>query len=245
MDITLFQFVNYFLLLVLFLLFIRYIWMVYFNRIDSPVQWQHAVKEGRVLPVLKQLERKYNDKARFFTWWLQVERLKKEQVAGVFVELGVYKGAGAAVIHHMDPDRQLHLFDTFSGFPANDLLLETGEAATYTPDRFADTSVASVLKKIGGNQNIHVHQGYFPDTARDFDGQVALVSMDADLYNPTSAGLRFFYPRLSHCGVILVHDYNHKWPGIVRAVDEFMKTIPENLIHLPDTDGTVMIIRDK
>jgi O-methyltransferase len=191
------------------------------------------------------MKRSYPDKVRFFSWWFQVERLKRERVPGVFVELGVYKGDSARVIHHLDPARPLHLFDTFSGFTGQDLQMETGEAATYTPDNFADTSVEMVLKKIGGNDNIIIHQGYFPASAGDFHGRVALVNMDADLYNPTKAGLEFFYPLLSPGGVILVHDYNYRWPGILKAVDDFIRTIPENMVILPDISGTAMIIRNK
>ena len=166
---------------------------------------------------------------------------------GAFVEVGVYRGGSAWHLAALarEQRRALHLFDTFSGFPAGDLLVESGEAATYTPDNFADTSVESVLKNISGNHNIIIHQGYFPDTVSGFASPVALVNMDLDLYNPTKAGLEFFYPLLSPGGIIFIHDYNYKWPGIIRAVDDFMTTIPENLIHLPDIDGTVMIIRNK
>jgi O-methyltransferase len=245
MNFSLFQIVNYLLILALLLLFLRYVWVYYINRNTRPVEWLHAIKTGRIPQRLKKLERNYPDKARFFTWWLQVERLRKEKVPGVFAEMGVYKGASAAVIHQMDPSRPFHLFDTFSGFTAGDLKTETGEAATYTPDNFADTDMESVLKKIAGNNNIYVHQGYFPTTAEGFNEKVALVNMDADLYTPTRAGLELFYPLLSPGGVMLIHDYNYKWSGILKAVDEFLLTIPENLVHLPDIDGTVMIIRNK
>jgi O-methyltransferase len=69
--------------------------------------------------------------------------------------------------------------------------------------------------------------------------------MDADLYNPTRSGLEFFYPLLSPGGIIMVHDYNYKWPGIIKAVDDFIKTIPENMFLLSDINGTAMIIRNK
>ena len=46
-------------------------------------------------------------------------------------------------------------------------------------------------------------------------------------------------------GVILVHDYNYRWPGVVKAVDDFVQTIPENMVLLPDINGTAMIIRNK
>ena len=243
--ISLFNLANILLGLTLGVLFIRYLWIVWFRREDIPVTWMKAVKDGQVDSRLKKLFRRYRDRQRFFAWWLQVERLKREEVPGAFVELGVYKGASAAVLHNMDPDRPFHLFDTFNGFTAGDLACETGEAATYTPDNFADTSVETVLKKIAGNHHIIIHQGYFPETASGFGSKLALVNMDLDLYNPTREGLEIFYPLLSPGGVIFIHDYNHKWPGIIRAVDEFMKKVSENLVHLPDSDGTVMIIRNK
>ena len=244
-NLTIFQIVNYSLLLVFLILFIRYLWIVYMIKDDEPIEWRYAMKNRRIFLKLKQIKKGYPDKVRFFNWWFQVDRLKRDRVQGVFVELGVYKGDSARVIHHLDPDRPFHLFDTFSGFAASDLDLETGEAATYSPADFADTTIQSVLAKIGDGHNIIIHQGYFPGSARDFREQVALVNMDADLYNPTKSGLEFFYPLLSPGGIILVHDYNHKWPGIIKAVDEFIKTIPENLVLLPDVNGTVMIIRNK
>ena len=244
-GITIFQLANFGLILVLLFLFMRYLWITFINREGTPVEWHHAVKTGRISIRLKNMERRYHDKVRFYNWWFQVARLRRERVPGVVAELGVYKGASAAVLHQMDPQRPFHLFDTFTGFTAGDLMHETGEAATYTTDNFADTSVESVRRKIKGNKNIFIHQGYFPASARDFNIKVALVNIDADLYLPTRAGLEFFYPLLSPGGVMIIHDYHYKWPGIIRAVDEFLTIVPEQLIHLPDIDGTVMIIRNK
>ncbi|MDP1621891.1 MAG: TylF/MycF/NovP-related O-methyltransferase [Bacteroidales bacterium] len=244
MNLTLFQIANYTLIILLLVLFIRYLWIVFVIHDDDPEQWRHAVKSKQIPAKIKWIKRRYADKVRFFNWWFQIERLKREHVPGVLVELGVYKGDSAQVIHHLDPERQLHLFDTFAGFTASDLLMENGEAATYTTKNFADTSVQTVLRKIDGNYNIIIHQGHFPESARGFHETVALVNMDADLYNPTKAGLEFFYPLLSPGGVIMVHDYNYKWPGIIKAVDDFVKTIPEKPVLLPDINGTVVLIKN-
>jgi O-methyltransferase len=245
MNLTVFQTVNYLLILVLFVLFFRYMWVKFIYIDRRPLQWQHALERNMVSSQVRKLSNSYKDKARFFNWWFQIERLKAQRVPGVFVELGVYQGDSARVIHHMDPVRPFHLFDTFSGFTTADLRNETGEAATYTTDNFADTSIPEVVKRVDGNFNIIIHQGYFPQSAGTFHEMVALVNMDADLYNPTKAGLEFFYPLLAPGGIILVHDYNYKWPGILKAVDDFVATIPENLLLLPDISGTVMIIRNK
>jgi len=245
MNLTLFQIINYSLVFLLAVLFIRYLWIVYVHRANQPVQWQHAIKNGLISARLRKMERSYPDKVRFYNWWFQVQRLRQSQIPGVFVELGVYRGDSAAILHQMDPTRPFHLFDTFTGFTADDLKSETGEAATYTPDHFADTNVSRVLKKIDGDHNIIIHQGYFPDTALGFNLPIALANLDADLYKPTRAGLELFYQNLSPGGVIMIHDYNDRWPGVMKAVNDFSNTISESLIIVPDQDGTAMIIRNK
>ena len=96
-----------------------------------------------------------------------------------------------------------------------------------------------------GAENIFFYKGYFPETTKDLkDETFALVHLDADLYQPTIAALNYFYPKLSPGGVIIIHDYNHTWEGIARAVDEFKKTIPESNIPISDGQGSVMIVKN-
>ena len=217
----------------------------YFYRSNVPYNWIYAVKKGKVSKKLKKLRRSYPFKSRFYIFWLQNERLKSDKIPGAFAEVGVYRGDSAAILHALDPERELHLFDTFTGFPASDLEGETGEAATYTTDHFADVNVENILKRFDDKEKIHIHKGHFPDTAEGFEEkQFAMVNLDADLYKPTKAALDFFYTRLLPGGVILIHDYNDKWPGIMQAVDEFVLNIPENLVLMPDTDGTVVIVKN-
>jgi O-methyltransferase len=245
MKIPVFQLINLGIILVVLVFLIRYLWDLFFGKGYQPSDWENARKAGRISNHLLKLEKNYPDKVRFFTWWFQVDRLKRESISGAFAELGVYKGESAAILHHMDPSREFHLFDTFEGFNKTDLHAEIGEAATYTPDHFADTHISRVLSRISDNSNIHVHKGYFPQTTSDLDDvRFAFVNMDADLYNPTRAGLEFFYPRLMPGGVMFIHDYTYKWEGIKKAVDEFMNTIPENLVLVPDLEGTVMIVKN-
>jgi O-methyltransferase len=246
MNTPFFHILNLVIILVVFVFLIRYAWDIFFSQNYSPVAWQSARKQGRIDSKILMLKKRYPDKIRFFNFWLQVERLKRENVQGLFAEAGVYQGASAQVLHHLEPFRKFHLFDTFQGFSAKDLQGETGEAATYTTRSFADTHINMVKRKIGGNENIYFHIGYFPDTVHGMEEEsFALVNLDMDLYLPTKAALEFFYPRLSPGGVILIHDYNPKWEGICKAVDEFTGTLPESLILVPDIDGTCMIIKNK
>jgi len=231
------------LLAILLVYFIYYVYTILFGKSYQPVVWKTELKKGSITKDLKKAESSYKDNSRFFNFWFQVERLKKEDIQGSFAELGVYKGDSAIVIHLMDPSRTFHLFDTFEGFQQKDLDIETGKAATYTTHNFADTSIERVKMKLISDKFIF-HKGYFPDTTQDInDEKFALVNMDVDLYNPTKAGLEFFYPRLSPGGVIIVHDYNSDWPGIMKAVDDFSKTIPVPLVPLTDTDSSVMLFK--
>jgi O-methyltransferase len=227
-------------------LLIKYIWDIFSGRNFLPEDWKNEVKKGKVSGMLRRIAFSYPDKVRFYSWWLQVERLKRDHIQGSFAELGVYRGDSARIIHQMDPSRKFHLFDTFSGFTGKDLVMETGEAATYPVSSFADTYVKKVIERIAGNENIIPHPGYFPDTAKELENErFALVNMDADLYNPTKAGLEFFYPHLAPGGVIFIHDYNHKWDGILKAVNEFTIMISEMPVLIPDKEGTVLIVKMK
>ncbi|HRY31383.1 MAG TPA: TylF/MycF/NovP-related O-methyltransferase [Bacteroidales bacterium] len=236
--------------LILGLLFLiilgRYFYSLYSEGFYRPESWASAVKAGKVSRELYREFRRYRDKIRFFAWWLQVERIRKDKAEGCFAELGVYKGESARILHLMDPQRTFHLFDTFEGFSKTDLSGETGEAAGYTEKNFADTSLEKVREYLGESRRLVFHPGLFPGTASGLANErYVLVNIDADLYQPTRAGLEYFYPRLVPGGVIFVHDYNHKWEGCRRAVDEFLRGIPEAPVLLPDQDGTLIIRKNK
>lgn len=266
-TLNLFHLISAALVLIVLILLVRYAWGIFFDKNYFPVEWIHARKNELIPDELVKLENSYPDKVRFFNWWFQVERLKRDGVPGDFAELGVYKGESAKILHLMDPSRTFHFYDTFEGFKDEDLENETGEAATYTTRNFADTSLEAVKRYLGDTGKFVFHVGRFVQLGSWTVGQLdnksspsnnndcptvdcptaqlhfALVNLDADLYKPTKAGLEYFYPRLSPGGVIFIHDYTHKWPGIKRATDEFVSKIPETLVQVPDKDGTVMIVK--
>jgi O-methyltransferase len=247
MHLPIFYLLNFSIILIVLIFLIKYLWDMFFGENYEPPAWEHARKEGGLSRELLKASRNYPDKVRLYNFWLQIQRINKDKISGDIAELGVYKGESSQLLHLMAPDRTLHLFDTFEGFTGTDLQPETGVASTYSTKNFADTSINKVLKKIGGiPENIKVHAGYFPQSASDVgDVTFALVSLDADLYNPTKAGLEYFYPRLSPGGVIFIHDYNHKWEGLMKAVDEFVLNIPEQPVLSPDLDSTILIVKNK
>jgi len=247
MHLPVLQLVNFVIILVVLIFLIKYSWDIFFGETYEPPEWEKARKEKQLKPELLKVSKNYPDKIRFYNFWLQIQRLEKDGIAGDFAELGVYKGESAKLLHLMAPGRTLHLFDTFEGFTETDLKPESGEAAAYSTKNFADTSIDKVLKYIGGDlSKLKVHAGYFPDSAKGLENEnFALVNIDADLYNPVKAGLEFFYPRMSPGGIILIHDYNYRWEGLMKAVDEFVLRTACSVIPVPDLDSTVMIVSQK
>ena len=140
---------------------------------------------------------------------------------GDLAELGVYQGDFAWQLNAALPERRLHLFDTFSGFSETDLAAETEAINPQGKVDFSDTSIRAVLERMPFPEQVVVYAGHFPEIAVDDLGPFALVSVDADLYAPTLAALRYFLPRMCCGGVILVHDYaNPRFPGVAQAVQE-------------------------
>lgn len=244
-NISMFQALNIILVLVLLFLGYQYLESFWSYKISKPYAWEQAVKNKLISKELIKIERGYRDKVRFYNLWFQVEQLRKNKISGAFAELGVHKGETARAIHNMDKKRAFYLFDTFEGFTEADLAQEDQTEDRFSTTMFADTSVDKVKMYINGNDNLRFKPGFFPDTTEGLESEnFALVHIDADLYAPTIAALNYFYPKLNKGGVIIVHDYNHHWDGIPKALNGFISTIPESLIELPDWLGSAMIIKN-
>lgn len=184
------------------------------------------------------------DHARLFFLISSIEALQEARLPGAFAELGVYKGSSARVMRELAPERDLYLFDTFEGFPE--------EHARVDPRRIDAGGYASSLEEVrrfvGDGPGIHYCKGTFPQTAdlMPDDVRFTLVHLDCDLYVPTKAALEFFYPRLVPSGLLILHDYHSGcWPGVTRAVDEFLADKPEGLVRTPDKSGSAALVRQR
>ena len=121
-DITMFQLMNAVLVIVLLFLIFKIFESRWSYKISKPYNWEQAVNKGEVSERLLKIERTYHDKVRFYTFWFQINKLKKNNIVGAFAEVGVYKGETATIIHLKDEQRTLHLFDTFQGCFVNGCL---------------------------------------------------------------------------------------------------------------------------
>ena len=164
--------------------------------------------------------------ARIATMRLLAEQIREEQIPGTVAELGVFRGEFAALINAAFPDRVIHLFDTFEGFPAEDVEIDQAQGLSGAEaGDFWETSQEFVEQRMPHREKAVIHKGYFPDTFRPcLDERFAFVSIDADLYAPTAAALPLFWDRLSPGGVLLIHDVNStQFSGAGKAVREFCR----------------------
>lgn len=154
----------------------------------------------------------------------------RRRVPGAFVECGVYRGgcAGvmAALAQNSAPSRQTWLFDSFEGLPEPSPQDRANELAAA--GRFAapihDVHELLFERLRLAPEAVHIEKGWFDRTlpaARDRIGSIAVLRLDADLYESTRCCLEQLYDRISPGGFVLIDDY-YGWPGCRKAVDEFL-----------------------
>lgn len=163
-------------------------------------------------------------------------------LSGNVAEAGVFRGDFAMKINEAFPERTLYLFDTFEGFPEEDVekeQLKSNSRAGY----YDFTSEELVLSKLPHPEKAIVKKGYFPQTAEGIEDRFCFVNLDLDLYQPTFEGLKFFYDKMERGGVILVHDYfGIDFPNVKTAVHDFEKLIGEPLKMTPIGDTLSMAV---
>ena len=174
--------------------------------------------------------------------------IQERQVPGALAELGVYRGDFAEEMNRLFPERKLYLFDTFEGFESRDIAAEDQEGKrSAKPGDFSDTSVEMVRERLPYKEQAIFCVGHFPESlqeVREELSELALVSLDPDLYEPTLQGLRMFYPRLQPGGMILIHDYNSmQFPGVHSAVRQFCEEEGVYVVPLMDLHGTAILIK--
>ncbi len=158
---------------------------------------------------------------------------------GCVAEFGVFQGESARIILQ-NTDKHVYLLDTFEGIPhvnEHDNHHKVGD--------FSNTDVQHVVNQLSPiNNNFTIIKGIFPDSiTHSMLGQkYAFIHIDCDVYESYIEVLKTMYPRLSQGGVILFDDYHAPTClGAKKAVDEFLKHIPEQLRNTDWYDSAYIV----
>ena len=171
--------------------------------------------------------------------WL-ADACVQQDVAGSFVECGVWQGGSAALLAKVAEEeglhRQTHLFDSFEGLP--NPTEEDGSQATgmelrsltgeLRPIKLYDADLASVSHFLFDREGLDrrdvlLHQGWFQDVlpaAAPELGPIALLRIDADWYDSVRVCLEHLYPLTVPGGYVILDDYGG-YPGCKKAWDEY------------------------
>lgn len=214
-----------------------------------------GVPEGKIKTLLEDSQtytavltayNQYDEQTDSRVIWLRgyAQYATMHNFSGNVAECGVCMGEFSYYINKYFPDKRIYLFDTFEGFPCEDLAAERAlnNAAFLTgkfnsQDIFAGASESIALARMLHPEKCVLKKGYFPETADGVDESFCFVNLDMDLYQPMLAGLKFFYEKMCEGGVILLHDYFHpELPGVKQAVEDFEQELGIRLCKVPIGD---------
>lgn len=157
---------------------------------------------------------------------------EQASTAGAFVECGVWRGGSAFLMALADPTRTVWMFDSFEGLPTP--TAEDGRAGVHWlagPERrrlrnaaVAVDDVERWARRLGVRDRVEIVKGWFSDTLAVTDtGPIALLRLDADLYESTRDCLEALWDRVVPGGAVILDDYR-TWEGCAAAVHEFLGT---------------------
>jgi hypothetical protein len=174
--------------------------------------------------------------------WLDRVLAEVDGVEGDIAECGVAGGGSlamlASLVRARSAQRHVYGFDTWSGLPAP---TDADRGAESIAERglFAWASPATVRAELRAHgfedpdAVVTLVRGPFVETLPRFDGRLALLHIDADLYESYTQALRHLWPRLAAGGVAALDEYDQPgWPGARRAVDEFLASLPAGAAEL-------------
>ena len=157
----------------------------------------------------------------------ECERVIAQNVAGDFVETGVWRGGACimmrAVLAAYDiKDRRVLAADSFEGFPAQsqpDTNFSVGGVADFAVS--LDEVKANFARYGLLDDQVVFLKGLFKDTLPVAPVRsIALLRLDGDLYESTRDGLEHLYGKLSSGGSLIADDY-FLFEGQRKAIDEF------------------------
>jgi hypothetical protein len=162
---------------------------------------------------------------------------KVSTVDGDIVECGVSIGHGALLFllmsEYVGVERTYYGFDSFTGFPDP---VEQDEVTPIKGKGFWANPPDTVLRVLRDGRvpsetirdRVRLTKGLFDQTLPKYEGTIALLHLDCDLYESYKVSLTNLYGKVAPGGVIMFDEYDDtRWPGARKAIDEFFADKPE------------------
>lgn len=166
---------------------------------------------------------------RYLYFLSQLEQLK--EVEGDIVECGVSIGHGALLFllmgEYLGVERTYYGFDSFTGFP------DPVDKDGVTPIKgkgFWSSPTDTVYRVLRDGrvpdekirERVRLFKGLFDQTLPLYQGKIALLHLDCDLYESYTMALKNLYTKVVPGGIIMFDEYDDgRWPGATKAIDEF------------------------
>jgi len=160
-----------------------------------------------------------------------------QKIKGSLAEVGVFKGGSAKIICEAKDNRNLYLFDTFSGIPQ----VKKIDQPNFYVGKYS-CHLEEVKKYLKKYKNVFFINGVFPLSAENLKKiKFSFVHLDVDTYKDTLNSLKYFYPKINRGGVIIIHDY--LWvEGVKKAVNNYFFIKKEPVIELSGTQCLIIKI---
>jgi hypothetical protein len=199
---------------------------------------------------------------RMYAVYNSVKYVIENNIAGDFVECGVWKGGSSMIIAKTlsllnEKSRKIYLYDTFEGMSnpsENDMDAKKRDAKKLLMNADKEdarsiwcvSTIEEVQKNLSTTQypqdNLIFVKGKVEDTIpKNIPSTIALLRLDTDWYESTLHELRHLYPLLQNSGVLIIDDFGH-WEGAKKAVLQYFdENGIYNYLSRIDYTGRLMI----
>lgn len=224
---------------------LSYFWSFWTHRLFKPWGWQEKRKRKLLAASVERAERGAKDRVRYYAHFFAMEQVERQEVAGDFAMVGVEDASLLDLLRQQCPQRHLWAVGPME---ATSVTIRhencQGEVSeeTVALDFVPEADVRRIMPE--GELN-HVLPGAVGAKVCDIDRPLALVSVDCVEHDDLKLALEHLYGLLQPGGVMIVHSYEHTWPGVRAAVDTFMARIPEGFVQMPDMYGSIALVKNK
>jgi len=155
----------------------------------------------------------------------------RRRIPGDLLEAGVWRGGATILMRAVlraygDTDRVVWAADSFQGLPKPNVAHFPADANdrhwTYAPLAVSLDEVRANFARYGLlDAQVQFLVGWFRDTLPTAPiAQLAVLRLDADMYESTLDALSALYPKLSRGGYVIIDDYGQV-PGCRAAVEDY------------------------